>query len=137
MARRARSRTEGPVPERRRADRRQPPREAAPFLAALSSRLDLLDVTHRLVGEFEGRVAAGAVLRCVARCRDEVLRAGTQVGLPEAVEAMARRRLELRGSPLLHRSRGRSAQRRRDAPGRASEAAGERPGVPEPRPGAD
>ena len=65
----------------------------------LTARHALLDVTHDLVVEHEGRVPAGSVIRCVARCRDELVLMGLRDGLVEAVEAMARRRLRDRALP--------------------------------------
>ena len=59
----------------------------------LPSRQGVLDITDRLVSEFAGAAPAGSVLRCVARCRQEAIRAGLR---SEAVEALARHRLELR-----------------------------------------
>ena len=63
-----------------------------------AARQALLDVTHGLVREYEGDVPAGSVIRCVVRCRDELLLLGLREGLVDAVDAMARRRLEARGS---------------------------------------
>jgi hypothetical protein len=63
---------------------------------ALAAREHLLDVSHDLVREFEGRLAAGSVIRCVVHCRDELVRTGVRHGLVEAVHAMARTRLRLR-----------------------------------------
>lgn len=57
------------------------------------TRSALVDLTHRLVTEFESSLAAGSVIRCVARCRDELWQMGLRDGIVEAVEAMARRRL--------------------------------------------
>lgn len=60
------------------------------------SRQALVEVTQRLVKEFGTDQSAGSVIRCVARCRDELLRLGLRAGLLDAVEAMARRRLQER-----------------------------------------
>ncbi|MCW2623188.1 MAG: hypothetical protein JWL64_2790 [Frankiales bacterium] len=57
---------------------------------------ELLSLERRLMDEFDEVLAAGAVLRCVARCRDELLLIGVRQGLVEAVEAMARHRLRER-----------------------------------------
>jgi hypothetical protein len=59
------------------------PRSANPLLA----------VADQLVIEYQGIVPPGAVLRCVARCRYQLRRAGVRAGLDHAVEAMARHRL--------------------------------------------
>ena len=60
-------------------------------------RHELLEVTERLVKEYEAILPAGSVLRCVVRCRDELLLLGLSDGLLEAVDAMARRRLQEHG----------------------------------------
>lgn len=60
-------------------------------------RQELLDVTEDLVTAFPD-VPAGSVIRCVARCRDELLAMGVRDGLGIATMAMAGRRLELRSS---------------------------------------
>lgn len=65
-------------------------------MTVVRTREQLLAVGERLVQEHADSVAPGAVLRCVARCRDELLLVGVRDGLPEAVEAMARRRLRER-----------------------------------------
>jgi len=55
------------------------------------------DVSGRLVAEYRGALPPGTVLRCVARCRHQLRKAGIRAGLDHAVEAMARHRLrELR-----------------------------------------
>ncbi len=55
------------------------------------------EVTGHLVAEYRGTLPPGTVLRCVARCRQQLRRAGMRAGLDHAVEAMARHRLrELR-----------------------------------------
>ena len=41
-----------------------------------TTRRELLDVTHQLVREHEQQLAAGAVIRCVARCCDELEQMG-------------------------------------------------------------
>ncbi len=51
------------------------------------------EVTGRLVAEYRGALPPGTVLRCVARCRYQLRRAGVRAGLDHAVEAMARHRL--------------------------------------------
>jgi hypothetical protein len=59
-------------------------------------------ITGRLVAEYGGVLPPGTVLRCIARCRRQLRRAGVQAGLDHAVEDMARHRLrelqEVRGS---------------------------------------
>jgi hypothetical protein len=64
-------------------------------------RHELLDMTHRLVREHEQQLPAGSVIRCVARCCDELVQMGVRVGLVDAVEAMSRRRLRDRVAPPL------------------------------------
>lgn len=59
------------------------------------ARRELLEVTHQLVQEHD-QLPAGSVIRCVTRCRDELLLMGMRDGLVVAVEAMARRRLRAR-----------------------------------------
>ena len=55
------------------------------------------EITGRLVAEYSGALPPGTVMRCVARCRHQLRRAGIRAGLDHAVEAMARHRLrELR-----------------------------------------
>ena len=55
------------------------------------------EITGRLVAEYGGVLPPGTVLRCIARCRHQLRRAGVRAGLDHAVEAMARHRLrELR-----------------------------------------
>ncbi len=74
-------------------------------------RQELLEVTERLVREHD-EVPAGSVIRCVARCRDELLALGLRAGLVEAVEAMARRRLRDRtgGAGLVPAQRADAAR---------------------------
>lgn len=60
------------------------------------TRPELLDLTEGLVQEHAGLLPAGAVIRCVARCRDELVLMGVRDGLPDAVAAMARGRLRRR-----------------------------------------
>jgi hypothetical protein len=50
-------------------------------------------LTSRLVSEYRGILPPGTVMRCVARCREQLRRAGVRAGLEHAVEAMARYRL--------------------------------------------
>jgi hypothetical protein len=75
-----------------------PPADASSVLA---TRDRLLDVAHELVREFDVDLPAGSVVRCVVRCRDELLRAGVREGLVEAVHAMARTRLRMRSGQLV------------------------------------
>jgi len=56
-------------------------------------RQDLSDVTASLIAEFTGQLPAGTVIRCVARSRDDLLRAGLRSGLIVAAESLARTRL--------------------------------------------
>jgi hypothetical protein len=58
-----------------------------------SSRQELRTVSIGLVAEFSGRVPAGEVLRCIARAREDLLRAGVDAGLAVAAESLARTRL--------------------------------------------
>ncbi len=51
------------------------------------------ELSSRLVAEYRGTLPPGTVLRCVARCRDQLRQAGIRAGLDHAVEAMARHRL--------------------------------------------
>lgn len=51
-------------------------------------RHELLEVTERLVKEYEAILPAGSVPRCVVRCRDELLLLGLSDGLLETVDAM-------------------------------------------------
>lgn len=50
-------------------------------------------LSARLVAEYNGVLPPGTVLRCVARCRYQLRRAGVRAGLDHAIEAMARHRL--------------------------------------------
>jgi hypothetical protein len=75
----------------------------------IHARRELLDTTQQLLEEFDGEIAAGSVLRCVGRCRDELLLLGVRDGLGDAVRAMARHRLLDRVSAdarLAHRLAG-------------------------------
>jgi hypothetical protein len=65
----------------------------------LHGRRNLLDVTQDLVAEFHDRLPAGSVIRCVARCREELWGVGVREGLADAVLAMSRRRLVDRVPP--------------------------------------
>lgn len=67
----------------------------------LETRRALLDMTHDLVRQYEGRLPAGSVIRCVARCREELMVMGVRDGLGVALEAMARHRLDDRCSRSL------------------------------------
>lgn len=57
-----------------------------------AARRELMSLTEQLVREHEA-LPAGSVIRCVARCRDELVLMGLRDGLVIAVEAMARNRL--------------------------------------------
>ncbi len=72
--------------------------EPTGFAVRQSTQDDLLVLSTTLADEFSGRVAAGTVLRAVARARDHLLAAGVREGLVVAVETMARARLEHRAS---------------------------------------
>ena len=55
----------------------------------------LQDVVDRLCAEYATSVAAGSVIRCVARCTEVASRSGVpRAHLPEAVEQMARATLD-------------------------------------------
>ena len=69
------------------------------FEARQVMREQLRSVTASLIAEFAGDVPAGAVIRCVARARDELLRSGVDTGLPAAAEAMARLKLRTLVAP--------------------------------------
>ena len=71
-----------------------------------AERNELLDMTHRLVREHEQHLPAGSVIRCVSRCRDELVRMGVRDGLVEAAEAMSRRRLMDRVAPAQAKAIG-------------------------------
>ena len=81
----------------------------------LAVRQELLEATERLVREHDD-VPAGSVIRCVARCRDELLALGLRAGLVDAVEAMARRRLRDRTGGLRLVPGQRTDLPRADAP---------------------
>lgn len=67
---------------------------------SLTTRRELLDMTHQLVREHDQQLAAGSVIRCVARSCDELVHMGVRIGLVDAVEAMSRTRLRDRVTPL-------------------------------------
>lgn len=54
----------------------------------------LRPVLRRLLAEHAGALPAGTVIHCLTRCHYELHRAGVRAGLPDAAEAMARRRLD-------------------------------------------
>ena len=55
---------------------------------------EMLAMTQQLIVEYAGRIPPGSVLRVVARCRGEALRAGTRLEtLTATVEAAAQARL--------------------------------------------
>jgi hypothetical protein len=72
----------------------------------VAARHELLDMTHRLVREHEQNLPAGSVIRCVSRCRDELVQMGVRDGLVAAVEAMSRRRLMDRVAPVMAKAIG-------------------------------
>ena len=51
-------------------------------------------MTESLIAEYSGRHPAGAVIRCVARCREQLLRGGVQRSLVPDTEAAARKVLQ-------------------------------------------
>ena len=59
------------------------------FEARLATSEALHDATLRLIADFVD-VPAGAVVRCVGRAREDLLRAGVRDGLVPATESMAR-----------------------------------------------
>ena len=67
---------------------------------SVTTRHALLDMTHQLVREHEQQLAAGSVIRCVARCCDELMQMGVRDGLVDAVQAMSRSRLRNRVTPM-------------------------------------
>ncbi|MFZ5869872.1 MAG: hypothetical protein ACOYXW_05005 [Actinomycetota bacterium] len=62
-------------------------------LGVVAERRQLLRITEDLVREFHPTRSAGAVIRTVVQCRDELVRCGVRAGLSVAAEEMARRRL--------------------------------------------
>lgn len=66
------------------------------MLDLTGDRAELVDAAHDLVREFEGYLPAGAVLRCMTRCRNELLLAGVRVDMPGAAAELARTRLRER-----------------------------------------
>ena len=65
----------------------------------IAARDELHEVTTSLIAEFAGRVPAGTVIRCVAKAREQLLRAGVRAGLATATESSARNSLTTLGSP--------------------------------------
>ncbi|WP_369134852.1 hypothetical protein [Modestobacter sp. I12A-02662] len=59
----------------------------------VAERKALLVRTEHLVREFHPVLSAGAVIRAVARCRVELLRAGVRRGLASTTEARVRAQL--------------------------------------------
>lgn len=55
-----------------------------------TQRAAMATLTVRLVAEFAEHLQAGAVIRCVARCRESLSGMGVRDGLELAVENMAR-----------------------------------------------
>ena len=66
-----------------------------------AQRSDFATLTAQLVADFAARLPAGAVVRCVGRCRETLLTQGVRDGLVPAVEGMARTVLS-RGLPAHH-----------------------------------
>lgn len=50
----------------------------------------------RLIADYNDRLAAGSILRCLARSVHDLEGAGVKAGIAVAAEAMTRRRLESR-----------------------------------------
>ena len=71
------------------------------FEARQEMREQLRSVTASLIAEFAGEVPAGAVIRCVARARHDLLSSGIHTGVPAAAEAIARLRLRDLVAPHL------------------------------------
>ena len=70
------------------------------FEARQRIRDDLAHVRSRLVAEFAFRLPADTVVRHVGHVRQELVDRGVRVGLPQAVEGVARQRLlVLQGGP--------------------------------------
>lgn len=59
-------------------------------------RAEVTEVATRLVSEYSGLVPAGEVLACVARCQEELRRAGVTSALAAAIDLMAHRNLDRR-----------------------------------------
>ena len=53
----------------------------------------MLAMTEGLIAEFSGLVTAGSVMRCIARCREQLRRSGVRHGLVPATQAAARVKL--------------------------------------------
>jgi hypothetical protein len=79
-------------PELRLRELRSGPDRA---VVLVDERRSLLAVTNVLIRQAHPRLSAGAVILCVRRCRDELVRSGVRAGLASAVEDMARARLGL------------------------------------------
>lgn len=84
--------------------------DGSPRMDVAAARHELLDLTHRLVREHEQHLPAGSVIRCVSRCRGELMQMGVRNGLVEAVEALSRRRLMDRIAPAQAISAGSPAR---------------------------
>ena len=70
------------------------------FEARQRVREDLAQVRSRLVAEFAFRLPSDTVVRHVGHVRQELVDRGVRVGLPQAVEGVARQRLlVLHGGP--------------------------------------
>ncbi len=54
------------------------------------AREQMLALTERLVAEYAEVIPPGTVVRCVARCREQLLRSGVRHGLVPATEAAVR-----------------------------------------------
>jgi hypothetical protein len=63
------------------------------------ARAEIDELALRLVGEYSERLAAGVVIAWVARCREELLRAGATSNLVGDTEARVREELNVRIPP--------------------------------------
>lgn len=65
-------------------------------IGRLRARAEIDALALRLVAEYSGRLPAGGVLTCVARCSEELRRSGSTSNLLAETEARARAELDLR-----------------------------------------
>lgn len=65
----------------------------------LRTRAEMTDLAIHLVSDYSGRLPAGAVLACVARCSEELRRAGSASDVLGATESMVRAELDQRIPP--------------------------------------
>ncbi len=64
-----------------------------PAVRRQALRDEMQALVERLVAEYAATIPAGTVIRCVSRCREQLLRAGLRQGLVAATEAAARHQL--------------------------------------------